>query len=65
MKNKQQNYQDAVNIVEEIIIKTKDENTIKAFQKLLRSHRATEDAWTVCRVKMQDYERQLRELKVL
>lgn len=65
MKNeeKKQKYQDAVNTVEEVVMKTKDENVVKSFQQLLRSHRATEDAWAVCRAKMQDYEKQLRELK--
>lgn len=66
MKNEQQKqkYQDAVNTVEEVVMKTKDERAVKAFQQLLRSHKATEDAWAVCRAKMQDYENQLRELKV-
>lgn len=65
MKNEQQKqkYQEAVNTVEEVVMKTKDENAVKAFRQLLRSHRATEDAWTVCRAKMQDYEKQLRQLK--
>jgi len=62
MKNEK--YQTAVNTVEEVVMKTQDENVVKAFQQMLRSHRATEDAWAVCRAKMQDYEKQLRELKV-
>lgn len=63
MKNEK--YQNAVNTVEEVVMKTQDENVVKAFQQLLRSQRATEDAWAVCRAKMQDYERQLSALKLV
>jgi exonuclease VII small subunit len=63
MKNEK--YQNAVSTVEEVVMKMQDENVVKAFEQMLRSHRATEDAWAVCRVKMQDYEKKLRELSGL
>jgi len=57
MKNEM--YQNAVVAVEEVVMKTQDESVVKAFQQMLRSHNATQDAYAVCRAKMQDYENQL------